>query len=137
MNNANYTIDAAKAVYAAIQGLVSNGKRAYSLSVPIEAEKILIKQAAGRINSADANSKIKDAINGLSREGKIEAYAEQRKDWVIKEPLQENSNVLPALSPQAELSSEKQAEIFILKPTIWGLGVDLKEVWRRIKKWNY
>lgn len=137
-NEAGYTMDAERAVYAAIEGLVSAGTRAYSLSVPMEAENILVKEGGGRINPADANRQIKAAIVGLSQDGKIEAHIEQHKDWLIKEPLLEEPTVheaSPALTSQAALPAENRAEILTLKPTIWGIGLDLKEAWRRLRAW--
>jgi predicted nucleotide-binding protein len=87
-HTAAYTREAAKAVYAAIERLVAAGERAYSLSVPIEAENILVGWGAGKVSRADAGAQVKAAIVRLSDQGKIEAHAEGRKDWLIKEPLE-------------------------------------------------
>jgi predicted nucleotide-binding protein len=82
-----YTQAAAEAVYAAIEALIAAGKRAYSLSVPMEAEKILVQSGRGRINSSEAHAQTKAAIVGLATEGKIEIPIQSRMDWVIREPL--------------------------------------------------
>jgi predicted nucleotide-binding protein len=84
-----YTPAAARAVYEAIESLIAAGKRAYSLSVPLEAEKILVQSQRGRINSSEAHVQTGAAIIGLATEGKIEVYHHPREDWMIKEPLAE------------------------------------------------
>jgi predicted nucleotide-binding protein len=93
-NEAAYTMAAAKAVYAAIEGLVSAGQRAYAHSVPRAAASILVRQGAGRVGQNEANNDVRAAIVGLAKQGKIEAHAEPRYDWLINEPLeQENENM--------------------------------------------
>lgn len=42
------------------------------------------------------------------------------------------SSDLPSVQPTATPSS---AEIFTLRPTIYGVGIDVKELWRRLKGW--
>lgn len=90
-SEAAYTTEATRAVYAAIEGLVSAGQRAYAHSVPRRAQDILIKQGAGRVNRADAGRDIKAAIIALAQQGKIEASALPRHDWLIKEPLEKEN----------------------------------------------
>lgn len=93
-NKPAYRTEAAKAVYEAIESLVAAGKRAYAHSVPLEAEKILIRDSGGKLRSADASAQIREACIGLAENGRIEAYAEPRKDWIILEPLvPENSRM--------------------------------------------
>src|SRR5437868_12199799 len=67
--------------------LVAAGQRAHAGSVPLAAEKIMIERGRGRIESVFANEQINSAIAGLSQEGKIEAFTERHRDWLIKEPL--------------------------------------------------
>jgi hypothetical protein len=98
-----YSEDAAKAVYTAIEELVRSGKRAYSISVPPQAESVLVRNGGGRVSRADASQQIKAAILGLSQEGKLEAPLEPRKDWLIKMPIPE----LPSMS-------KTPAEVFIV-----------------------
>jgi len=132
-----YTMAAAKAVYAAMETLVSAGKRAYSLSVPLEAENILVRQEAGRISRAEASDQIRAAIVGLAKEGKLEAFVEGHKDWHIKERLAEEPPPTAADEEEnKEASSEKtRGELLTLKPAFWGLSIDLKELWRRTRCW--
>jgi hypothetical protein len=33
------------------------------------------------------------------------------------------------------IADEKHPELFTLKPTVWGVGMDLKELFRRAKAW--
>ena len=93
-----YTQEAASAVYAAIEGLVAAGKRAYVHNVPIEAQNILIKKSGGRIRSAEASEQVKAAIAGLAEEDKIEVHAEPRKDWVILENNGSEESVVTKMS---------------------------------------
>jgi hypothetical protein len=90
-----YSMAAAKAVCAAIEALASVGQRAYSLSVPLEAENILVRREAGRISRAEAGDQISAAIIGLAKEGKLEVFVEGHKDWLIKEPLAEERLPMP------------------------------------------
>lgn len=71
------------AVIQAIEELVSAGKRAYSLSVPVEAQRILLSKERGRVARADALSRIREAIVSLQDRGMIEAHLEPSKDWLI------------------------------------------------------
>jgi predicted nucleotide-binding protein len=95
VGSSGYTIEGARAVYAAIEGLIGTGKRAYSLSVPIEAENILVRLGAGRISRAEASQQVKQAIVALSQAGKIEVHTEPRRDWLIKEPLDPEFPAMP------------------------------------------
>jgi hypothetical protein len=135
-HGSSYTMRAAKAVYQAIETLTTTGRRAYSLSVPLEAENTLVKTAAGGISRADAAREVRTAIVALAAEGKIEAHAEGRKDWVIREPLQHDRPPQEAeiSGPLKSSNVESQSELFTLKPSLWGMSVDLKEVWRRIRR---
>jgi hypothetical protein len=47
--------------------------------------------------------------------GAASAGGEPPKDWLI--------------------SDEKHPELFTLKPSVWGMGMDLKELFRRAKAW--
>jgi hypothetical protein len=40
-----------------------------------------------------------------------------------------------ATQSAAAVSQQKPGEILTLKPTLWGIGIDLKEVWRRARQW--
>lgn len=82
-----YTPEAARAIYDAISTIIASGRRAYSLNVPSNAAEILVKKGGGRISQPDALAQVKAAIVGLAADGKIEAYVEGYKDWLIKERL--------------------------------------------------
>lgn len=100
--NAAYDIEAAKAVYAAIEHLVAAGKRAHSISVPEEATRILVGQGAGTIGQAAASRLVREAYIALAQEGKIEAYAEAWRDWLIKAPLEQGNETMP-VSPNTKV----------------------------------
>lgn len=78
--------DAESAVIEAIEELVSSGKRAYSLNVPLTAEQILIHKGRGRISTAESNSRIKSAISAMMKNGILQAFAEPRQDWILRLP---------------------------------------------------
>jgi hypothetical protein len=40
-----------------------------------------------------------------------------------------------AIHNAAAASEQKPSEILTLKPTLWGIGIDLKEVGRRARQW--
>jgi predicted nucleotide-binding protein len=94
-----YTHEAARAVYAAIDDLVAARKRAYSLSVPIEAETILLASGHGR-STSEAHTQIRAAIVGLAAAGKIEVHVEPYKDWLIREPLEPEVEDMAAQIPK-------------------------------------
>jgi predicted nucleotide-binding protein len=83
-----YSMDAARAVYSAIQSLIAAGKPPNSHSVPRVAENILVQSGAGTISSSDAGEQVKTAIIELAGAGKIEAHLEPYKDWLIKKSLE-------------------------------------------------
>jgi hypothetical protein len=41
----------------------------------------------------------------------------------------------PPAPPRRESAETKPAEVFTLRPGIWGMHVDLKELWRRGREW--
>jgi hypothetical protein len=83
-----YSMDAARAVYSAIQSLIAGGKPPNSHSVPRVAENILVQSGGGTISRSDAGDQVKTAIIELAGAGKIEAHLEPYKDWLIKESLE-------------------------------------------------
>jgi hypothetical protein len=62
---------------------------------------------------------------GIHVVGGPSAIRDLAREWVSKKEAQ----ALPA-------PSSKSNEILSLKPGIWGLSVDLKELWRGIKRWK-
>jgi hypothetical protein len=77
--------DAENAIREAMAGLVGTGKRAYSLSVPMEATRVLVAMGQGAITHQEASERIKKAIAALRSNGDLEAPAEGRFDWKIKQ----------------------------------------------------
>jgi hypothetical protein len=75
--------EAESAIRDAIKALVQSGKRAYSLSVPLAAEKLLVARGEGKITSADASARIGPAIAAMAERGVLEAHAEGRFDWKL------------------------------------------------------
>jgi hypothetical protein len=39
------------------------------------------------------------------------------------------------VTPDKKASSEQRREVLTLKPGIWGMSLDVKEAWRRIRAW--
>jgi hypothetical protein len=70
-------------VKEAIQGLATNGKRAYSGSVPMEAERLLLSKGRGRVSEFVAAAKVKAAIERLRERKEIRAPVAQYTDWVL------------------------------------------------------
>jgi hypothetical protein len=70
-------------VKEAIEGLGANGKRAYSASVPLGAERRLISKGCGRVSELAAASTVKAAIERLRERKKIRAPDAQYTDWVL------------------------------------------------------
>lgn len=110
-----YTLEAAKAVYAAIEGLATARKRACSLTVPLEAERILVASGRGRSTTGDAHTEIRAAIVGLTNVGKIEAHADPNKDWLIRESLEPELEKVTAQIPKIFIvhghDNEAKAEV--------------------------
>ena len=110
-----YTLEAAKAVYAAIEALVAAGKRAYSLSVPREAERILVASGRGRTTTSEAATAIRAAIIGLGNDHKIEVYADPKSDWLIREPLESEVEKVTVKAPKIFIvhghDNEAKAEV--------------------------
>jgi hypothetical protein len=63
--------------------LVQSGKRAYSLSVPIAAEKLLVAHGGGKITTAEGHDRVRTAIFAMAKRGVLEAHAEGHKDWKL------------------------------------------------------
>ena len=94
---------------------------------------------------ADRRQEVRDALEdawrGLEREGAIEPntagpspsrLSRRASDYAaeLAKSLENPSLLTTAAAPQ-----EKQGELITLKPTLWGLSIDLKELWRRIRCW--
>ncbi len=117
------------AVIEAIEKLIAARKRAYSLSVPPEATRILISKGRGRIASADATTKVKEAIISLHDRGKIEAHVEPREDWLILDTV--DSEVPPETDREWDIfichaSEDKEA---FVRPLAEGLNNHGVKVW--------
>jgi hypothetical protein len=78
-----YSSEAADAVLETIRQLVGSGQRAYSLNVPAEATKALVRAGGGSIKDVDASRMVRAAIAGLTNEGKLESPSEPFNDWII------------------------------------------------------
>jgi hypothetical protein len=67
----------------AIQSLVASGKRANSATVPLEAEKSLMKRARPRLSVAQAQIKVLQAIERLRTRKEIKAPRDKQHAWVL------------------------------------------------------
>lgn len=76
--------EAEAAVRAAFKNLATSGKPAYSLSVPIAAENVLVAYGQGTITPAEAGKRTRRAMDAMIKRGQLEAYAEGYKDWKLK-----------------------------------------------------
>jgi Hypothetical protein (DUF2513) len=65
-------------------------------------------------------------------------------DFLEHNSEQATSTTVPAVEPVASTANpsesnaqipEKRAELLTLKPTVWGVGIDLKEAARRVRRW--
>jgi hypothetical protein len=66
-----------------IQSLVANGKRANGGTVPLEAERALMKRARPRISRTQAEIKVQQAIEKLRARKDIKAPRDKQHDWVL------------------------------------------------------
>jgi len=123
-------MDPKVAVLSAIRNLVANRQRAYSHSVPREAEYILMHQSSGALTVARAQDQVRLAIDELVKNGQIEAPVEPYKDWRILIQTQAGQDTADESSHIAEKTANARlSDAVILKPTFMGVGVDLNKVW--------
>jgi hypothetical protein len=71
------------AVKEAIQSLVAGGKRANGGTVPLEAERALMKKARPRISPTQAQNKVLQAIEKLRGRREIKAPRDKQHEWVL------------------------------------------------------
>jgi hypothetical protein len=74
---------AEETVKDAIQSLVASGKRANGGTVPLEAEKALMKRARPRISVTQAQNKVLQAIERLRARKEIKAPRDKHYDWAL------------------------------------------------------
>jgi hypothetical protein len=74
---------AEEAVKEAIKSLAAGGKRAFSGSVPPEAERLLLGKARGRLSQPQAAARVKQAIERLHSRKTIKAPQARQNDWVL------------------------------------------------------
>lgn len=75
-------IDLARAaIIEAIETLVAEGNRPYSLNVPTNAENILVRNGRGRLTRAQAYEDIRAALSAMISAGEIEIFTEPNRDW--------------------------------------------------------
>jgi hypothetical protein len=70
-------------VKEAIQSLVANGKRAHGGTVPLAAERALMKRARPRISPTQAQNKVLQAIERLRNRKEIKAPRDKQHDWAL------------------------------------------------------
>jgi hypothetical protein len=70
-------------VKEAIQALVASGKRANGGTVPLEAERSLMKRARPRISPIQAQNKVMQAIERLRNRKEIKAPRDKHREWVL------------------------------------------------------
>lgn len=70
-------------VKEAIEKLLADGKRPHSLSVPAEAERLLVHKARGRVPQADAQKRVQQAIDRLRDRKEIKAPRARYNDWAL------------------------------------------------------
>lgn len=73
-------------VKEAIQALVTEGKRAYSQSVPKEARRLLLQKGRGRVSQADAEKRVLQAVARLKERKEIKAPIAPYNDWALIAP---------------------------------------------------
>jgi hypothetical protein len=74
---------AEETVKEAIRSLVASGKRANGGTVPLEAEKALMKKARPRISNTQGQIKVQQAIERLRARKEIKAPRDKQHDWVL------------------------------------------------------
>ena len=74
---------AEEAVKDAIKGLLVNGKRPYSGSVPPEAQRLLREKGRNRVSQADAEKRVTSAIDRLRVRKEIKAPRAPYNDWAL------------------------------------------------------
>jgi hypothetical protein len=83
---------AEEAVKDAIRSLAAGGKRAFSGSVPPEAERILLSKARGRLSPPQAAARVKQAVERLHTRKTIKAPQARQNDWVVVGEAKPSSN---------------------------------------------
>jgi hypothetical protein len=74
---------AEEAVKEAIKSFAAAGKRAFSGSVPPEAERLLLSKARGRLSQPQAAARVTQAVERLHSRRTIKAPQARQNDWVL------------------------------------------------------
>ncbi len=64
-----------------------------------------------------------------------EIDAEARKDPVPKEPRAEELPQTILYEEDNEQAKKMRSDLLTLKPGLWGVSIDLKELWLRVRHW--
>ena len=83
------------AVKEAIASLVAGGKRAYSGSVPAEAQRLLKAKGRARVSDADGKKRVQQAIERLKERKEIKAPTAPYNDWALIEYQQPQQQPKP------------------------------------------
>jgi hypothetical protein len=90
--------------------------RRITVGPPLAIEQVRAEFARVRARSIGL---LEQAISGLDAE--------------LVEFVAATEAVKPSMQPKH--SSPAKADLLTLKPTLWGIGIDLKEAWRRVRDW--
>ncbi|MEO8467493.1 MAG: hypothetical protein ABI640_19385 [Gammaproteobacteria bacterium] len=74
---------AEEAVKDAIKALLASGKRPYSGSVPLEAQRMLREKGRNRVSQTDAEKRVNGAIDRLRIRKEIKAPRAPYNDWAL------------------------------------------------------
>ena len=74
---------AEEAVKDAIKALLADGKRPYSGSVPLEAQRLLREKGRNRVSQPDAEKRVNGAIDRLRVRKEIKAPRAPYNDWAL------------------------------------------------------
>jgi hypothetical protein len=71
------------AVKEAIQKLTADGKRPCSHNVPAEAQLLLAQKGRARVSKADAEKRVRQAVERLRERKEIKAPTAPYNDWAV------------------------------------------------------
>src|SRR5260370_4234923 len=117
------------AVVQAIENLIASGRRAYNVSVPLEAEQILIARGRGRISQTDALRRVNEAITAMVARGQLQAYDKPYKDWVIVDEVASPPESQANVEWDVFISHASEDKDDFVRPLAHGLEAHGLKVW--------
>ena len=111
---------------------IEAGKRVFE-TLSSDAAAIL-RVSPAKLMTQEEAAKLRGHLELMQREGMIDIEFSSLAGAIVVRGLTGKGHDLLD-SGRVQVKEKEQAELFTLKPTAWGMSIDLKEAWRRARRW--